>query len=68
MTGLDELFTNIFILSLTVRSGGSHYETCAAMLVQIGIEIGDPEVIGVADLFVFVYTRQTERKTSGVLA
>ena len=42
VTGLDELFPDILILALTVRSRGCHNKTGAAMLVQIGIEIGDP--------------------------
>ena len=68
MTSADQRLPNILILSLTVRCGGRHNETCAAMLIQIGIEVGNPEVVGVADLFVFVHGRQTERKTSGVFA
>ena len=68
MSGANQRLPDILILSLTVRCGGRHNETCAAMLVQIRIEIGNPEIVGVADLFVFVYTRQTKRKPPGVFA
>ena len=38
------------------------------MLVKIRIEIGDPEIVGIADLFIFIHAWQTERKAPGALA
>ena len=68
MSGADQCLPDVLVFALAVRSRGRHYKTGTAMLVKIRIEIGNPEVVGVADLFVFVYARQTERKASGVFA
>ena len=61
MAGADELFPDILIGFLAVRRGGGHDEARPSGVVQIGVEVGDPQVIGIADfLFLFIDARQAE--------
>ena len=68
VTRLDELFADILILPLTVRRGGRHDESGASAIVEIGIEIGNPQIVRVADLFILVHARHTEGKPPGAFA
>ena len=64
MAGLDELFADALVAGLAaVRRGGRHDKTCAAGIVQIGVKVGNPEVVGISDFLVFVDAGQTEGQT-----
>ena len=65
MPGLHQLLADILVLALAVGGGGGHNKAGAAVLVQVGVEIGNPQVVGVADLLVFVDGRQAKGKSSG---
>lgn len=65
VAGLDQLFADVLVLALTVRGRGSHDKARPSGFVQIGVEIGDPEIVGVADFLGFVHAGQTEGQTSG---
>ena len=65
---LDKFLTNVFVLPLTVRCGGRHNETRTTVLVQIRVEIRDPQIIGIPNFFILVYAWQTKRKSAGTLA
>ena len=67
MASFNQLLTDITILPGAVGCRGRHDESSAAMLVRIGVEVGDLQVIGVAELLVFVDAWQTERKPSRAL-
>ena len=55
VAGLDELFADALVAGLAaVRCGGRHDKTRAAGIVQIGVKVGNPEVVGISDFLVFV--------------
>ena len=68
MAGLHQFPADITILAGAVGGGGRHNESGAAVLVQITVEIGDPEIVGVADFLVFIHARHAERQPPGALA
>ena len=49
MAGLHQLLADVAVLVAGVRRTGGHHEAGAAALVQIGIEVLDPQAVGVAD-------------------
>ena len=65
MTGLYQLLTDIPVLALAVRCRGRHYKSGSAVFVKIGIEIGYPQIICVAEFLAFVHSRQTKGQTTG---
>ena len=67
MAGLDELFTDVLVFALTVGSRGRHHKTRTAMLVQVGVEIGHPQIICVADFLGLVHAGQAEGQPPGTL-
>ena len=67
MAGLDKLFTDVLVFALTVGSRGRHHKTRTAMLVQVGVEIGHPQIICVADLLGLVHAGQAKGQPPGTL-
>ena len=61
MAGLYQLLADVLVFSLAVRGGGGHHKTSPAMLVQVRVKIGDPEIVCIADLFVLVDSRHSKR-------
>ena len=68
MTGLHQLLTNVAVLAGAVRGGGSHDKARPAVFVQVGVEIGDPEIVGVAEFLFCVDGRQTKGQTACALS
>ena len=67
MAGLNELFTDVLVFALTVGSRGRHHKTRTAMLVQVRVEIGHPQIVCVADLLGLVHTGQAKGQPPGTL-
>ena len=67
MAGLYQLLADVLIFSLTVCGGGSHHKASPAVLVQVRVKIGDPEIVCIADLFVLVDSRHSKRQPPGTL-
>ena len=61
----DEFFADIAVFVRAVGGRASHHEARATMVVQVGIEIANPKVVGIAHfLGLGVHARQSERQTS----
>ena len=67
MAGLDKFFTDALVFALTVGSRGRHHKTRTAMLVQVGVEIGHPQIICVADFLGLVHAGQAKGQPPGTL-
>ena len=49
MAGLHQFLPDVPILTGTVGGRRCHNESRPALLIQVGIEIGDPQVVGIAE-------------------
>ena len=67
MTGLNQFLTDVPILAGTVCCGRCHNETRSTVFIQIGVEIGDPQIVGVAEFLFGVDRGQAERQTPRTL-
>ena len=67
MAALHQLLPDVPVLAGAVCGGGGHDKTSPASLIQIGIKIGDPEIVCIPHLFGLVDGGQTERQASRVL-
>ena len=62
MAGADQLLPDVLVLALAVRRRGRHDESGAALFVQIGVKVGYPQIVGIADLFFLVHAGHAERQ------
>src|SRR6266545_5281656 len=60
IAGLDDLAAYLLLAVPGTRSLGGHHEAAAPLVAQITPEVGDPEVVAVADLLLLVYSWQAE--------
>ena len=67
MTGLNQFLTDVPILAGTVCCGRCHNETRSTFLVQVGIKIGNPQIVGIAELLFCVDGRQAKGQTACAL-
>ena len=67
IAGFNNLPAHLGLAMTTAGGLGGHNKSGPALLAQIAMEIGDPEVIAVADLLGLVDPRQTEGETAIIL-
>ena len=67
MAGFHQFLTDVPVFIGTVSGGRSHDKARPACFVQVGIEIGNPQVVGIAEFLILVDTRQTEGQPSRAL-
>ena len=60
VAGLDDLLAHLLLAVPGAGGLRGHDEAGAALLVQVAPEVGDPEVVAVADLLLLVHARQAE--------
>lgn len=67
MPSFYQFLTDVLILALAVRCRRSHDKTRAPFFVQVSVEVGDPQIVGVADFPILVDGRKAERQSAGFL-
>ena len=67
VAGLGQLFADVTVFVAGIRGTGRHDETSAAGVVQVGVEVLNPQTVGVADgACPGIGARQTEGQTPAV--
>ena len=60
VAGLDQFLPHLGLAATGTGGLGRHHKTGPAILVQVAVEIADPDVVAVTDLFLFIDAGQTE--------
>ena len=67
MAGFHQLLLDVAVFAGAVGGGGSHNKSCPPTLVQIGVKIGDPEIVCAPHRLGLVDRRQAKGQTPRAL-